>query len=61
MRLLVKPGQPVPTSGIYESSQSQSRATMVKGEPAPPTPQKDEVWRQVIETNPKPTTIHVQR
>ena len=48
----IKPGQEVQDSGIYQSSKSKIRATMVKGEPAPPTPQKGEQWKQVIDTNP---------
>lgn len=47
----VKPGKSVPDSGIYESSKSKTRATMVKDEPAPPTPQKGELWKQVVDTN----------
>lgn len=49
----VKPGNPVPDSGIYESSKSKQRATMVKGEPAPPTPKKNEEWVQKVDTNKK--------
>jgi hypothetical protein len=49
----IKPGQKVPDSGIYQSSKSRQRATMVKGESAPPTPEKGEVWEQIIDTNPK--------
>jgi len=48
----IRPGQPVPDSGIYRSSKSRTQATMVKHEPAPPTPQKGERWRQIIDTNP---------
>ena len=48
----IKPGETVQDSGIYESSESKQRATMVKGEPAPPTPQKGEVWKQKVDTNP---------
>lgn len=47
----VKPGQPVPDSGIYRSGDR--RATMVRGEPAPPTPEKGKPWRQVVDTNGK--------
>lgn len=47
----VKPGQTVTDSGIY--SAGGRRATMVRGEPAPPTPGKGQKWRQVIDTNPK--------
>ena len=49
----VTPGKPVPDSGIYKSSKSGSRATMTKGEPAPPTPKAGEVWKQVVDTNPR--------
>jgi hypothetical protein len=48
----VKPGATVPDSGIYKSSISHTRSTMVQGEPAPPTPKKGEVWKQIINTNP---------
>ena len=47
----IKPGQEVPDSGIYQSSKSKRRATMVEGEPAPPTPQKGETWKEVVDTN----------
>jgi len=47
----VKPGQKVKDSGIYKAGTQ--RATMVKGEPAPPTPKKGLVWKQVVDTNPK--------
>lgn len=47
----VKPGQTVPDSGIYESSISKIKATMVEGESAPPTPKKGEIWKQKIDTN----------
>jgi hypothetical protein len=43
----------VPDSGIYESSKSKQRATLVKGEPAPPTPKKNEEWVQKVDTNKK--------
>ena len=51
-RTFVKPGQTVQDSGIYRSTKSRKRATMVKGEPAPPTKQKGERWSQVVDTNP---------
>jgi hypothetical protein len=47
----IKPGQPVPDSGIYKSSISKRKATMVKNEPAPPIPKKGETWKQVVDTN----------
>lgn len=49
----VKPGEIVPDSGIYQSNKSKTRATMVKGEPAPPTPEKGETWKEIISTNPE--------
>jgi len=48
----VKPGGKVPDSGIYESD-SGRRATMVRGEPAPPTGKPGEIWKQVVDTNKK--------
>jgi len=47
----IKPGQSVKDSGIY--SAGGRRATLVKNEPAPPTPQSGQKWRQVTDTNPK--------
>lgn len=52
-RPLIKPGQRVPDSGIYRQTGSNRRATMVEGEPAPPTSQPGKRWRQVVDTNPK--------
>jgi hypothetical protein len=49
----VKPGGTVPDSGIYESSKSKQKATMVKDMVAPPTPEKGENWKEVVSTNPK--------
>ena len=46
-----KPGEKVPDSGIYQSSKSKQKSTMVKGEQAPPTPQKGETWKQIVDTN----------
>lgn len=48
----IKPGQPVPDSGIYKSTKSGKRSTLVKDETAPPTPQRGEKWKQVVDTNP---------
>lgn len=48
----VKPGEIVQDSGIYEAV-AIMRATLVKGEPAPPTPGKGQVWRQAVDTNPE--------
>lgn len=50
-RPTVTPGKPVPDSGIYQSSKSHTKSTMVKGEPAPPTPKKGETWTQIHNTN----------
>jgi hypothetical protein len=51
-KVTVKPGEKVTDSGIYQSTISRTRATMVDGEPAPPTPKKGETWVQVVDTNP---------
>lgn len=48
---VVRPGQTVPDSGIYKSS-SGRKATMVEGERAPPTPERGEKWKQIVNTNP---------
>lgn len=50
-RPIVKPGQKVPDSGIYKSSNSGIKSTLVKGEPAPPTPKRGEKWKQIVDTN----------
>lgn len=47
----LKPGQTVQDSGIY--GVPGRRATLVKGESAPPTPLPRQKWRQVVDTNPK--------
>ena len=51
----VRPGAKVPRSGIYQDSLSLRRATLVKGEPAPPTPHKAGCWQQVVDTASAPT------
>jgi len=48
----VRPGAKVPDSGIYKDN-SGKKATMVKGEPAPPTTKSGQTWKQVVDTNPK--------
>ncbi len=48
----IKPGQTVQDSGIYRDP-SGRRATLVEGEPAPPTTKPGQRWRQVVDTNPK--------
>ena len=53
----VRPGAKVPRSGIYQDSLSQRRATLVKGEPAPPTPHKASHWQQVMDTPPPPRIV----
>ena len=50
-RPIVKPGEKVPDSGIYQGTISRQKVTLVKGEPAPPTPEKKEKWKQIIDTN----------
>ncbi len=49
----VKPGQNVPDSGIYQSSETGQKTTLTEGETAPPTKKKGEVWKQVVDTNPE--------
>ncbi len=51
-RPTISPGTKVPDSGIYKSTKSGTKATMVQGGPAPPTPKKGENWVQIIDTNP---------
>ncbi|MBU2477532.1 MAG: YjzC family protein [Gammaproteobacteria bacterium] len=48
----VRPGAKVPDSGIYRDD-SGKKATMVRGEPAPPTTKPGQKWTQVVDTNPK--------
>jgi len=50
----VRPGAKVPRSGMYQDSLSQRRATLVQGEPAPPTPHKASRWQQVVDTTSAP-------
>lgn len=50
-KVTVGPGQKVPDSGIYRQP-SDGRATMVQGEPAPPTKAPNQKWTQVVDTNP---------
>jgi len=49
----VRPGHEVPDSGIYESTVTKRRSTLVKGESAPPTPAPNEEWVQLVDTNPE--------
>jgi hypothetical protein len=51
-KITVRPGEIVPDSGIYEEIDTGQRATLVKGEHAPPTQNKNSAWKQVIDTNP---------
>lgn len=51
MAKTVKPGQPVPDSGIYKSGNQ--RTTLVENKTAPPTPKAGQKWTQVVNTNPK--------
>lgn len=47
----VKPGEKVQDSGIYKSDKTGKKATLVKGEPAPPTGKPGEKWKQIVDTN----------
>lgn len=49
---VIRPGEIVPDSGIYQDVSTGQRATMVKGEHAPPTREPGSSWRQIIDTNP---------
>lgn len=49
----VKPGETVPDSGIYVDIIAGQTATLVKGEPAPPTDTEGSKWQQIIDTNPQ--------
>jgi hypothetical protein len=54
----VKPGQKAPNSGQYipvgpRGGKGGSEATMIKGKPAPPTPQKGQKWVLVDPTRNK--------
>ena len=48
----IKPGAKVTDSGIYKESGTTRRATMTKGEPAPPTTKPGHTWKMVVDTNP---------
>ena len=48
----IKPGSKVPDSGIYKEVGGFKKATMVKGESAPPTTKKGAGWKQIVDTNP---------
>jgi hypothetical protein len=48
----VKPGQPVPDSGIYRNPSNGERVTLVRDKPAPPTDRPGQHWVQVVNTNP---------
>lgn len=37
-----KPGEKAPVSGQYENSKTKTEVTVVKGEPFPPTPGKNQ-------------------
>jgi|tagenome__1003787_1003787.scaffolds.fasta_scaffold19991165_2 hypothetical protein len=51
MGTTVKPGQTVIDSGIYRGTKSGERTTLVRGKTAPPTPERGERWREVVDTN----------
>ena len=48
----LKSGETVTQSGIYRTSKSGQNATLVKGEPAPPTAESGEKWVLTVDTNP---------
>lgn len=56
----VRPGELAKDSGVYECQredgtplgQTPFRTTLVRGTPAPPTPEPQCVWRQVFDSNP---------
>jgi hypothetical protein len=50
-KINIKPGEIVPDSGIYKDTNTGEQATLVKGEPAPPTQNQESSWQQVIDTN----------
>ncbi len=50
-RPIIKPGETVRDSGIYQSSETGQKTTLGKGDTAPPTPHKGETWKQIVNTN----------
>jgi hypothetical protein len=56
MKPTIKPGTPVPDSGIYRDTSSGERATLVRDKPAPPTQHPGGKWKQEIDTNPNDRT-----
>jgi hypothetical protein len=53
MSKTIKPGQTIPDSGIYQGTKSGERSTLVRGKTAPPTPERGEKWKEVVDTNPR--------
>ena len=49
----VRPGQPVPDSGIYRNPANNERVTLVRDKPAPPTDKPGQRWVQEVNTNPR--------
>jgi hypothetical protein len=47
----LKPGEIVTDSGIYEDVQTGQRATLVKGEHAPPTQEAESAWQLILATH----------
>lgn len=53
--VIVRPGETVPDSGIYEARTTHAalgRSTLVKGKTAPPIEGPNAYWVQVFDTNP---------
>lgn len=48
----LKPGQHVERSGIYRDTKSGEVTTLVRGKPAPPTPEAGGTWREVVDSHP---------
>jgi hypothetical protein len=49
----VKPGEKTKDSGIYKDTGSSRRATLDKGEKAPPTSGPGQKWKVEVPTDPK--------
>lgn len=53
--VVVRPGEPVPDSGIYEARTAHAalgRSTLVRGKTAPPIAHEGGYWVQIYDTNP---------
>jgi hypothetical protein len=49
-REIVRPGQIVQRSGIYQDPKSGERSTLVHGKVAPPTPEPRSKWVERVDT-----------